>query len=581
MNTQLPPQNIDAERGVLCAILFNQELLTPIETIFNGSPTPFYQDNHNAIFTAMKKLVGKGTALDPIVLDNELGWGMEYITDLYGAVPTSALAEPHARIVLDCHNRRQVMDSSAKAYRVAGNTTIPIEDTITTQEAKLASLHKAEEFEVYCDDVEDPGPITPEMLEIPGFISRHMAYTMSQAPYPNLYMSFCGALSLLATLMSRKTRDRMNTRTNLYILGLAEPGSGKDMPRKVNRKIMHNLGEQTGDTNCGSVIVDKFGSAEGIEDGLSAYPIRLWQCDEITTLIDDMKKGGDGQSSKMAGILMQMFTTSDGMYTGRLLARAEGQKVIHAPCLTVFGTAPPGHYYGSLTEKMLTDGFFARQLIIEDMSHREANFSAGSNSAIPMDIMEEAQTWWLLGSGDAFSQTDSQKDPAVLNIPWDSYAEDMYKVVVGIYDKHHRECKDNGDTLGCAVWGRAGELTRKMSMIYAGSRDGIKAIVDQEAIDLMSAFIMQQTRRMIYKAREKSFSTDHEKSYKKVIELLKASPEFTMKKSKLADKMRYLSKKELDEVVDSMVESRQIKKAVGKGGRGRPPIMLTLVKQED
>lgn len=39
--------------------------------------------------------------------------------------------------------------------------------------------------------------------------------------------------------------------------------------------------------------------------------------------------------------------------------------MIDQPCLVVYGTAIPTHYYEALSERMLTNGFFARMLIVE------------------------------------------------------------------------------------------------------------------------------------------------------------------------------------------------------------------------
>jgi hypothetical protein len=39
--------------------------------------------------------------------------------------------------------------------------------------------------------------------------------------------------------------------------------------------------------------------------------------------------------------------------------------VIDQPNLVIFGTAIPNHYYEALSERMLTNGFFARMVILE------------------------------------------------------------------------------------------------------------------------------------------------------------------------------------------------------------------------
>jgi|GEM_PF-2375351 len=88
----------------------------------------------------------------------------------------------------------------------------------------------------------DPGPVPLEMLRIPGFVSEVMDLCLATAPYPNHVMAFCGAVALQAFLAGRKVRDPGDNRTNLYLLGLAHSSAGKDWPRKLNTRILFEIG---------------------------------------------------------------------------------------------------------------------------------------------------------------------------------------------------------------------------------------------------------------------------------------------------------------------------------------------------
>src|SRR5262245_70188 len=107
----------------------------------------------------------------------------------------------------------------------------------------------------------DPGPIPERLLRVPGFIEEVMAYTLETAPYLERALAFAGALALQALLAGRKVRDAADNRTNLYVLALANPGAGKDYPRKVNQKVLLEAGLTGG-------LADTFASGEGIEDRL-------------------------------------------------------------------------------------------------------------------------------------------------------------------------------------------------------------------------------------------------------------------------------------------------------------------------
>ena len=67
----------------------------------------------------------------------------------------------------------------------------------------------------------DPGPVPASLLRVPGFIDEVIDYSLSNAPYPEPVLAFCGAVALQATLAGRKVRDPQDNRPAVYLLGLA------------------------------------------------------------------------------------------------------------------------------------------------------------------------------------------------------------------------------------------------------------------------------------------------------------------------------------------------------------------------
>ena len=61
--------------------------------------------------------------------------------------------------------------------------------------------------------------------------------------------------ALQAFLAGRRVRDSGDNRTNVYLLGLAHSAAGKDWPRKVNTRIVHEVGHLLGLTNTGVPMV--------------------------------------------------------------------------------------------------------------------------------------------------------------------------------------------------------------------------------------------------------------------------------------------------------------------------------------
>ena len=222
------------------------------------------------------------------------------------------------------------------------------------------------------------------MFRVPGFVSEVMDHCLATAPYPNVPLAFCGALALQAMLAGRKVRDAGDNRTNLYLLALAYSSVGKDWPRKVNTHVLHRVGlvESLG---------EKFASGEGIQDALFRTPAMLFQTDEIDGLLQSINKAQDARHENILGTLLTMYSASNSIFPMRRKAGKESPGVIDQPCLVVYGTAIPTHYYEALSERMLTNGFFARMLIVESGPR-----SAGQEPGIidpPPRVLETAR-WW-------------------------------------------------------------------------------------------------------------------------------------------------------------------------------------------
>src|SRR5436309_1446357 len=102
---RLPPQNIEAEQGVLGSILLDNEVLHDIIPVLKAEH--FYRDSHQVIYRAIRDLYDQAKALDSITLEEELRrrdelekvGGLDAILQILGGVPHSANARYYAQIV--------------------------------------------------------------------------------------------------------------------------------------------------------------------------------------------------------------------------------------------------------------------------------------------------------------------------------------------------------------------------------------------------------------------------------------------------------------------------------------------------
>lgn len=360
------------------------------------------------------------------------------------------------------------------------------------------------------DDYPDPGPIPETLLSVPGFIADVIDYTLSTAPYPEPVLAFGAALALQAFLAGRKVRDESDNRTNLYILGLANSGAGKDYPRKVNQKILL----QAGLSEC---LGDTFASGEGIEDRLFAKPAVLFQTDEIDGLMTKINHAKDARHEGIMNVLLKMYSSSNSIYPMRVKAGKE-PGVIDQPSLCIFGTAIPKHYYDALSLKMLTNGFFARMLVFEAGPRSRGRDAV--KRAPPKRVLETTRWWAKFNPGKQAGNLQTWHPTPTLIEHAPDAREDL-REFRAYADDRYAAAEENDDTVAMAIWARAGEKAQRLALIYACSENHEQPLISSEAARWAASIVDHQTRRMLFKAAEHVSETEFHAKCKKLVAVLR------------------------------------------------------------
>jgi replicative DNA helicase len=140
---KVPPQNIDAEKSLLGAVLIDEETLADISE--HVSPKDFYDKRHAIIFGGMRRLYEKHKPVDLLTLTDELKkkdeldliGGSAYLTELTNHVPTAAHAESYAEIVSQKAVRRRLIKASADISEMGFNEETTTQELLQQAEAEL------------------------------------------------------------------------------------------------------------------------------------------------------------------------------------------------------------------------------------------------------------------------------------------------------------------------------------------------------------------------------------------------------------------------------------------------------------
>jgi replicative DNA helicase len=145
---RLPPQNIEAEKSVLGALLLDSEAMIKIGDILQ--PEDFYQPKHCQIFQAMVTLFEKDSPIDTITLADKLKdkkilkkvGGVAYLTELANSVPSSAHIVRHAKIITDKATLRRLISAASSIIETAFDSEEGSEQVLDRAESQVFKLSR-------------------------------------------------------------------------------------------------------------------------------------------------------------------------------------------------------------------------------------------------------------------------------------------------------------------------------------------------------------------------------------------------------------------------------------------------------
>lgn len=390
-------------------------------------------------------------------------------------------------------------------------------------------------------------PLPEKLLDVPGFISDYADYTMRTGQYPNRILAFCSALAFLAFLTGRKITDERNNRGNIYLVALANSGTGKDHPRKVNMNvaIRHDLG---------ACIAESFGSGEGLEDAMFLHPSMLFEIDEFDTVFNSLKFARDGRGESIMEKLLRFYGASNGVYKMRKLSirNNEGKKTdddrkIVNPHLVILGTAIPKFFYSALSERVLANGLIARCMILD--AGKRGHGRKPSGESIPDAITRAIEIIGKYGQSGNLTEIN----PAPMLIPAapdaDVLLSKLNEKYDCIYDRHEAEQRNEA----MAFWARVFEKVCKLSMLYAVSENPVKPVISVAGVKWAAAFVEHVTDQMLFMVDAYSFENLFDEKCRKAVRYIRQAGG-KMKHSQLLRNM-HESKEVFKQIMETLQEN--------------------------
>lgn len=146
---KVPPQNTDMEKAVLGAIMLERRAFDIVVEILQ--PECFYMEAHQIIYGCMMNLSKKGLPIDELTLCEELLiieqldkiGGPYFLTTLTRSIVSAANIETHARIVLQKHMLRHIIQVGGTMVQSAFSDGTDVFDLIDESERLLSKVNES------------------------------------------------------------------------------------------------------------------------------------------------------------------------------------------------------------------------------------------------------------------------------------------------------------------------------------------------------------------------------------------------------------------------------------------------------
>ena len=427
------------------------------------------------------------------------------------------IQEPSGAVAFKCHHNgcsgndwralRELREPGCYDRREEANSDVDL--------SGILKPNRIEKQEKEAPLFPNPGPVPDKLLSIPGFIDDVVKLSMQSAPYPNRVLSFTGALALLAFLVGRKVQDKRDNRSNIYLIALADSGTGKDHPRKVNFNIAFRAG-------VAGAIGDAFASGEGLEDALFMHPSMLFQADEFDCIFNTLKYSKDNRAESINEKLLKFYGASNTIYPLRKKASAKKKdgtvhEIAHIvnPNLVLLGTAIPQYFYESLSRRVLENGLVARCVIVEAGKRGEAG---NPQPITPSDSLIRAATY-LANLDVNGNLTNEYPKPLIITETPDATA--ALREVQLECDRRYNFYEAQNEGAAKALWARAHEKVCKLAMLHGISGKVYNPLITEKSVRWAWKFIDHLTRRMLYMADSYVYENVFDEKCQKVIRMLR------------------------------------------------------------
>lgn len=396
-------------------------------------------------------------------------------------------------------------------------------------------------------------PPIPDLARLDGALKLLVDYIIATAIRPQPWLAIGAALAALGALMGRKVRTETNLRSNLYVVGIAESGGGKDHARKAIKESFVAAGLSH------HLAGERIASGAGLLSALTREPASLFQIDEFGKFMSNVidKRRAPKHLSEIWDLLTELATSAGGTLLGAEYAdqKERPRQDIIEPCACVHGTTAPQPFWDALKSLSLQDGSLARILVFrspDDIPDRNRTPAAFEVATDLIASLRRVAAGVVAPTGNLQATKAPGVKPDAYTVPMDPAAQAAFDALDEDLTRRQRAAVGRPDS---AVLARVWENTAKVALIKAVSANPDAPVVRGEDADWAREVVAYCVAGLIGDAEQHIADNETERNHKRVLDLVRKSGDRGLARSELIRRTQFLDKRQRDEVIGSLLEA--------------------------
>ncbi len=537
-----------------------------------------------------------GLKIGALVAGGELDEGAA-LADLLSAarsMPSQAGRQPWSPYELERKARRAFEDGKRQPRQAPARNSVPISDDDDNPAAELFA--RAEIASALLKSAAAKRSVAappPAIFDVQGALRLILDHCNATAISPQPLLDLAAAIAAIGVLAGRKYQTTTKLRSNLYTVGIADSGGGKDHARGVVRDVFGTAG--LGDYLGGEAI----SSGRAIHTALVRHPATLFQIDEFGDWLGSLVGKNAPQHRQEISTMLRTLTGSAasvlrGAEYANQSAKAGGQprQDVVQPHACIYGTATPRQFWGAIGSAGLENGLVARLLVFVSPDDYPARRNLRNLPEPPRELIEALQDVAAgVGSArDAGASTErnlsadlgapfaaqmaSDQEPEVHTVPETGEAHARLAV---LSDQLTEEMRTHKGTWVTTILARVGEQVRRLAMIRAVSRSPAAPRIALDDVQWGEAVAMHCAKTLVNGAQEHVADNDYERDTNRVLSAIrKFGP---ILDGQLFNRVRLPENRRRD-IIGSLIASGEVvADRVTHEGAGRPAISYRMGRE--